>query len=86
MVTTNDADLHARAVACHDQGTVRGNDAVVLPAFVGENYRMTELSAAVMLEQMKKLGPAEGARAEGGRAYQAGGGGISGCVRALSGG
>lgn len=55
MVTTNDADLHARAMACHDQGTVRGNDAVVLPAFVGENYRMTELSAAVMLEQMKKL-------------------------------
>ncbi|MDP6776402.1 MAG: DegT/DnrJ/EryC1/StrS family aminotransferase [Candidatus Latescibacteria bacterium] len=55
MVTTNAPALHTKAVACHDQGTVRGNDDVVVPAFVGENYRMTEMAAAVMLEQLKKL-------------------------------
>ncbi len=55
MVVTRDKEVYARAVACHDQGTVRKNDDVVVPSFCGENYRMTELAGAIMLEQLKKL-------------------------------
>lgn len=55
MVVTNDPALYQRAVACQDQGTPRkSEDAEVMP-FLGENYRMSELTAAVLLEQVKKL-------------------------------
>ena len=55
MVVTNDRALHQRAVACQDQGTPRKSEGVDLPPFFGENYRMSELTAAVLLEQVKKL-------------------------------
>lgn len=55
MVVTNDRALHQRAVACQDQGTPRKTEGADLPPFFGENYRMSELTAAVLLEQVKKL-------------------------------
>lgn len=55
MVVTNDPVLHQRAVACQDQGTPRKSEGAELPPFFGENYRMSELTAAVLLEQVKKL-------------------------------
>lgn len=55
MVVTNDPILHQRAVACQDQGTPRKSEGAELPPFLGENYRMSELTAAVLLEQVKKL-------------------------------
>ncbi len=55
MVVTNDPMLHQRAVACQDQGTPRKSDGAEVPPFFGENYRMSELTAAVLLEQVKKL-------------------------------
>ena len=55
MVVTNQAMLHRRAVACQDQGTGRASEGAEHPPFFGENYRMSELTAAVLLEQVKKL-------------------------------
>lgn len=55
MVVTNDPVLHQRAVACQDQGTPRKSDGEDLASFFGENYRMSELTAALLLEQVKKL-------------------------------
>ena len=55
MVVTNDPALHQRAVACQDQGTPRRSEGAEMPPFFGENYRMSELTAAVLLEQVKKL-------------------------------
>ena len=55
MVVTNHRPLHRRAVACQDQGTGRKSDGAGFPPFFGENYRMSELTAAVLLEQVKKL-------------------------------
>ncbi len=55
MVVTNDPALHQRAVACQDQGTARASDGDAPPPFFGENYRMSELTAAVLLEQVKKI-------------------------------
>ncbi len=55
MVVTNSGSLHRRAVASQDQGTPRGSAAANFPPFFGENYRMSELTAAVLLEQVKKL-------------------------------
>lgn len=55
MVVTNDRALHQRAVACQDQGTARASDGEGPPPFFGENYRMSELTAAVLLEQVKKI-------------------------------
>lgn len=55
MVVTNDSALHARAVACQDQGTPRKSEGAGMPPFFGENYRMSELTAAVLLEQVRKL-------------------------------
>lgn len=55
MVVTNQAMLHRRAVACQDQGTGRKSDGAEHPPFFGENYRMSELTAALLLEQVKKL-------------------------------
>jgi 8-amino-3,8-dideoxy-alpha-D-manno-octulosonate transaminase len=55
MVVTNQAMLHRRAVACQDQGTARASDGADYPPFFGENYRMSELTAALLLEQVQKL-------------------------------
>lgn len=55
MVVTNDPVLHQRAVACQDQGTLRKSDGGEVAPFFGENYRMSELTAALLLEQVKKL-------------------------------
>lgn len=52
-VTTSDNKLHARAVYYHDLGFQRpGRDGEPI---VGENMRMSELAAAVALEQLRKL-------------------------------
>ena len=55
MVVTNDPVLHQRAVACQDQGTPRKSEGADLAPFFGENYRMSELTAAVLMEQVQKL-------------------------------
>ena len=55
MVVTNLRTLHRRAVACQDQGTPRASDGAGFAPFFGENYRMSELTAAVLLEQLQKL-------------------------------
>ena len=60
VVTSDDADLFERAVRYHDQGGYRegkrfpGITPHVDP-FVGENYRMPELTGAVALQQLGKL-------------------------------
>lgn len=53
MVTTNNSDQFERAIRYHDQGFLRGewDEGQIF----GENYRMNELSAAVALEQLRKL-------------------------------
>ncbi|RKN82109.1 DegT/DnrJ/EryC1/StrS family aminotransferase [Paenibacillus ginsengarvi] len=60
-VVTRDVSLLERAIRYHDQGVLRhrtryGIDSPdELFAFSGQNYRMSELAGAVMLEQWKKL-------------------------------
>lgn len=53
MVTANDDRQFERAIRYHDQGFLRGewDEGQIF----GENYRMNELSAAVALEQLRKL-------------------------------
>ncbi|MCL2299451.1 MAG: DegT/DnrJ/EryC1/StrS family aminotransferase [Firmicutes bacterium] len=56
VVTANDPALFERAVRYHDQGSLREPEG--LPggeAFVGQNYRMSELTGAVAGEQLRKL-------------------------------
>lgn len=57
MVVTNDKELYERAFGLHDQGhfplrqgVERGNRAII-----GLDFRMSELSAAVLLAQLKKI-------------------------------
>lgn len=52
-VTSNDQERFERAIRYHDQGFLRGEWDE--GQFFGENYRMNELSAAVLLEQLGKL-------------------------------
>ncbi|PYI53004.1 DegT/DnrJ/EryC1/StrS family aminotransferase [Paenibacillus flagellatus] len=60
-VATHDVKLMERAIRYHDQGMIRHRDRYGIDspddafAFSGQNYRMNELSGAVMLEQWKKL-------------------------------
>jgi 8-amino-3,8-dideoxy-alpha-D-manno-octulosonate transaminase len=60
-VVTNDKKLLERAIRYHDQGILRHRDRYGIDspdetfAFSGQNYRMSEISGAVMLEQWKKL-------------------------------
>jgi 8-amino-3,8-dideoxy-alpha-D-manno-octulosonate transaminase len=60
-VVTRDVKLFERAVRYHDQGLLRHRDRYGIDspdetfAFSGQNYRMSELSGAVILEQWKKL-------------------------------
>lgn len=58
-VVTSNPELFERAVRYHDQGSFRDKDRYQIdPKFVmsGQNYRMSELTGAVMIEQWKKLG------------------------------
>lgn len=60
-VVTHDLTLMERAIRYHDQGIVRHRARYGIDspdeqfAFSGQNYRMNELSGAVMVEQWKKL-------------------------------
>ncbi|MBI2951703.1 DegT/DnrJ/EryC1/StrS family aminotransferase [bacterium] len=59
-ITSSDPDLYERAVRYHDQGSFRERGRFPgfsprLGAFVGENYRMNELTGAVALRQLAKL-------------------------------
>lgn len=59
MVVTDDPVLYERAVRMHDVGQVRPAHAAHIEpseiAFFGSNYRMTEITAAVGLAQLRKL-------------------------------
>jgi 8-amino-3,8-dideoxy-alpha-D-manno-octulosonate transaminase len=59
MVATNDPTLYERAVRMHDIGQVRAVHAKIkpptVPAFAGDQFRMTELCAAMALAQFRKV-------------------------------
>ena len=60
MITTDDEDLHMRAQSYHDTAACWRPDRYAKERkagelFCGENYRMSELSAAVGLAQLRKL-------------------------------
>ena len=63
-VVTNDPSLYERAIRFHDLGLLRPLHEAVLgkphttieaPEFVGTNYRMNEMTGAVMRAQLRKL-------------------------------
>jgi 8-amino-3,8-dideoxy-alpha-D-manno-octulosonate transaminase len=59
-VSTNDPKLYERAVRYHDQGMFREKEGFLSKnsadeVFIGQNYRMSEISGAIALEQVKKL-------------------------------
>lgn len=56
MVVTGDEDLYTRAFAYHDQGhlPLRMSVEVGKRAIIGQNYRMNELTGAVVLAQFRK--------------------------------
>ncbi|MGE5606438.1 MAG: DegT/DnrJ/EryC1/StrS family aminotransferase, partial [Bacteroidota bacterium] len=60
LVVTNDDNLYKRMIIAHDQGNIRDAAGHVVvdescPGFFGENYRMSELTGAVALIQVKKV-------------------------------
>jgi 8-amino-3,8-dideoxy-alpha-D-manno-octulosonate transaminase len=59
MVATRDQRLYERAVRFHDLGNYRPYHAALVspkePAFVGGQFRMSELTAAVALAQLRKV-------------------------------
>jgi dTDP-4-amino-4,6-dideoxygalactose transaminase len=59
LIATRDLRLYERAVRLHDLGQYRSPHAAVTPArepaFAGGQYRMSELTAAVALAQLRKL-------------------------------
>jgi dTDP-4-amino-4,6-dideoxygalactose transaminase len=59
LLATRDQRLYERAVRLHDLGQYRPHHATILPArepaFSGGQYRMSELTAAVALAQLRKL-------------------------------
>jgi dTDP-4-amino-4,6-dideoxygalactose transaminase len=57
MVVTDDEELYRLAFAYHDQGhfPLRMGVEVGNRAVIGQNFRMTELNAAVLLAQFRKL-------------------------------
>jgi 8-amino-3,8-dideoxy-alpha-D-manno-octulosonate transaminase len=57
MVVTDDADLYEKAFGYHDQGhlPLRMGVEVGKRSAIGQNFRMTELTAAVLLAQFRKL-------------------------------
>jgi 8-amino-3,8-dideoxy-alpha-D-manno-octulosonate transaminase len=57
-VVTNSPDLFERAVRYHDQGNFRDKGKYrITPKYslIGQNYRMNEMTGAVLVEQWKKL-------------------------------
>ncbi|MGH2464726.1 MAG: DegT/DnrJ/EryC1/StrS family aminotransferase [Candidatus Limnocylindrales bacterium] len=57
MIVTDDEELYERAFAMHDQGHApdRLESKYAPRPFLGMNFRMTELSGAVLLAQFRKL-------------------------------
>jgi len=59
LVVTRDPRIYERAVRFHDLGTYRAFHAAIVPAqepaFAGGQYRMSELTAAVALAQLRKV-------------------------------
>lgn len=57
MVVTHDTELYERAFSYHDQGhlPLRMGVEVGNRSVIGQNFRMNELSAAVLLAQFRKL-------------------------------
>lgn len=60
VVVTDDEKVYERAVRYHDQGMYREKEGFHSmneedDIFVGQNYRMSEISGAVAFEQLKKL-------------------------------
>ncbi|HPF88323.1 MAG TPA: DegT/DnrJ/EryC1/StrS family aminotransferase [Candidatus Limiplasma sp.] len=60
VVAANDEKLYERAVRYHDQGMYREKEGFLAAdekadIFIGQNYRMSEITGAVALEQIKKL-------------------------------
>jgi len=57
MVVTNDKTLYERAFAYHDQGhfPLRMGVEIGKRSIIGQNYRMNELTAAVLIAQFRKL-------------------------------
>jgi dTDP-4-amino-4,6-dideoxygalactose transaminase len=57
MIVTDDEDLYGRLFAIHDQGHApnRLGSKYADRPFLGMNFRMTELSGAVLLAQVRKL-------------------------------
>lgn len=59
MIVTRDQRLYERAVRYHDLGNYRAHHAALVPprepAFSGGQFRMSELTAAVALGQLRKL-------------------------------
>jgi 8-amino-3,8-dideoxy-alpha-D-manno-octulosonate transaminase len=59
MVACSDPVLYERAVRFHDIGQVRAYHAAIVeptqPAFSGDQFRMTELAAAMALAQLRKV-------------------------------
>lgn len=59
LIATRDLRLYERAVRLHDLGQYRAPHATITPArepaFAGGQYRMSELTAAVGLAQLRKL-------------------------------
>lgn len=59
-VTTMDEKLYQRAVRYHDQGMFREKEGFLSmkaedDIFIGQNYRMSEITGAIAVEQLKKL-------------------------------
>jgi dTDP-4-amino-4,6-dideoxygalactose transaminase len=59
MIITDDEDLYERCFAFHDQGHAPLRDGVEIGKrpFLGLDFRYTELQAAVLLAQIRKLPP-----------------------------
>jgi dTDP-4-amino-4,6-dideoxygalactose transaminase len=57
MIVTDDQDIYERAFAMHDQGHApdRLESKYAPRPFLGMNFRMTELSGAVLLAQLRKM-------------------------------
>ena len=59
MIVTRDPRLYERAVRFHDLGSYRPYHAAIVPAsepaFAGSQFRMSELTAAVALAQLRKV-------------------------------
>jgi len=57
LVATSDEELYKRAFAFHDQGHFPSRMGVEVGSrsIIGQNFRMTELTAAVLLAQLRKL-------------------------------